>query len=176
MWRRVGVGRTHVSGERTALIFRVEGFRQLGTALAVGWQTDISLSRILSSLKMEAIHSSKTWSLARRTGCHIPNDFIHSYCHEHLEFYMLLLTAVGTLQNLNKERLPRSVTQYSTWLYGASVPLCGVLEYNVDTSTEPEDVHPICLHYSSEVSFVNSCRRANVSTLPASKRINRKKR
>jgi hypothetical protein len=102
----VDLVRTDVSEEPVASIFRVGRNRELGTMLAVMsrqqhtqcfftvWfsllvTADISSSRFLSTLKMEATRSTEMSVLTRPTWCHIPeDDILHSHCRENVTSYV----------------------------------------------------------------------------------------
>jgi hypothetical protein len=98
MWSRKGFARTDVSEEGAALIFRVERLTVLGTTLAITIRysllvnIDVPCSLILSTLMMEAIHSSETSVLTRPTLYHIKEDgILHSYRCERLKSYKITL-------------------------------------------------------------------------------------
>jgi hypothetical protein len=78
MLRHVALVKTDVSEERIASIIRVTISGNVGTKLAAtsNRQTLQKIHRILVTLKMEALHSSKMSDLTRATYCNIPEDSI----------------------------------------------------------------------------------------------------
>jgi hypothetical protein len=91
---------TDILEECITSMFRVKTIKELKTehvTVARYFQPDFS-SLIVFTLKMEAIHSSKTSVPTTTTQQHIPEgDILHSHCCENLKSYMSIEMFVGCI-------------------------------------------------------------------------------
>jgi hypothetical protein len=100
MCHRVDLVRTYVLEEFVVSVFRVVRINKLGITLDVTSKLAnlliigniVHSSLILSFLKMEAIHSSKTLVLTISTWCHTPEkSILHSHHCDNLKFYIAIV-------------------------------------------------------------------------------------
>jgi hypothetical protein len=94
-WHHVALFRTDILEEGIASIIKMERIIEVrafshSVAQLLVTANIVPSSLILSTLMMEAVHSSETSVLTRVTSRHIPeNGILHSHHHENLKSYMI---------------------------------------------------------------------------------------